>query len=426
MRLLPILASAFFLAAAAPAAADSIVYVKQGNLYLTTADGSAGYQLTTDGGYSSPSQAEDGTIGAVRNRQLVRLDRSGHVLSAVDAIGTDAPRSIGGPYEARLSPDGTRFAYYFYVQSSYDDLEHDIRWLNTGSYGTWSYADRFTSPATDSEFEMSFTQPEWITNDRLLGTQGMFMNMWTWKLGTGHGYTYPAAQWWFGLRDPVDEWGVAAYHWYDDPALSRDGSRIAMTDSGQQLVVATTNGPAYSGEPPYPEPDYVNPDSGFAEPTIVCRGPVGKTDNPTWAPSGGLLAYGAPDGVHVTNPDCTNDHLLIPGGGEPAFGPAGVSAPASAPSGGTGTGSATTGAGAAKVTLSRVSLHPRTFSKRRGTTLRFTLSAPAGVQLGGAVKRTLQGHAGLNSVKVRPRHGSRLTVSVGGGKAVTLAFRLRA
>ena len=96
------------------------------------------------------------------------------------------------------------------------------------------------------------TQTEWVTNDRLLGTQGMFMNMWTWKLGTGHGYTYNAAQWWFGLQDPVDEWGVPAYHWYDDPALSRDGSRLAMTDSGQQLVLAAANGPAWSGEPPYP------------------------------------------------------------------------------------------------------------------------------------------------------------------------------
>jgi len=62
--------------------------------------------------------------------------------------------------------------------------------------------------------------------------------MWTWQLGTGSGYTWPATQWWFGLRDPVDQWGVAAYHSYDDPALSRDGSRLTITDHGQQLVVA--------------------------------------------------------------------------------------------------------------------------------------------------------------------------------------------
>ena len=46
-------------AAAGPAAADSIVYVRDGNLHLTSPDGSRGYQVTYDGGYSSPSQADD-------------------------------------------------------------------------------------------------------------------------------------------------------------------------------------------------------------------------------------------------------------------------------------------------------------------------------------------------------------------------------
>ncbi|HEY6886398.1 MAG TPA: hypothetical protein VI300_01425 [Solirubrobacter sp.] len=413
--------AAVLLVAASPAAADSIVYAKQGNLFLTSVDGSIGYQLTRDGGYSSPSQAADGTIGAVRNRQLVRLDRTGRVLSAVDAMGTDGG-PIGGPYEARISPDGSRFAYYFYVQTSFDDLENNIRWIDTGSYATWSFADHFTSPATESEYERSLTQPEWVTGDRLLGTQGMFMNMWTWKLGTGHGYTYPAAQWWFGLRDPVDEWGVAAYHSYDDPALSRDGAKLAMTDAGQQLVIAATNGPAWSGEPPYPEPDYVNPNPGFAEPTITCRGPVGKTENPTWSADGTTVAYGAPDGVHVIDADCTGDRLLVPGGAEPAFGPAGVTAPA-AQSQTTAPASAATPA-----KLSRVSLHPRVFSLRQGTTVRFTLSAPAVVRItsAGSKPRTIDGRAGSNAVRVHPRRGARRLTLSAGGKRASVSFRVRA
>jgi hypothetical protein len=193
--------------AAAPASADSIVYAKQGNLYLSSTDASKGYQLTFDGGYSSPSQAEDGTIGALHYKRLVRLNRSGQPLNApIEAMGSDGTHGIGGPYEPRISPDGQRFAYYFYVQTSTDDLEHNIRWLNTGSYGTWTWADHFTSPATESEYNQSLVQTEWVTNDRLLGTLGMYLNMWTWKLGTGHGYTYQAAQWWFGLQDPPDEW----------------------------------------------------------------------------------------------------------------------------------------------------------------------------------------------------------------------------
>src|SRR4051794_41683042 len=75
---------------AGSASADSIVYAKAGDLYLTSPDGSKGYRLTTDGGYSSPSQADDGTIGAVRDRHLVRLDRSGRPVEQPLAVaGSD-------------------------------------------------------------------------------------------------------------------------------------------------------------------------------------------------------------------------------------------------------------------------------------------------------------------------------------------------
>jgi hypothetical protein len=119
--------------AAAPASADSIVYAKQGNLYLSSADGSNGHQLTFDGGYSSPSQADDGTIGALHYKQLVGMNRSGQLPNA--------------PIEAM------------------------------GSAGTWTWADHFTSPATESEYDQDLVQTEWVTNDRLLGTLGMYLNM---------------------------------------------------------------------------------------------------------------------------------------------------------------------------------------------------------------------------------------------------------
>lgn len=429
MRLPSLLAAGLVAAgiAASPAAADSIVYAKQGNLYLTSPDGSSGYQLTFDGGYSSPSQAADGTVGALRNDQLVRLDRSGRLLSAVNAMGSGDDANIGGPYEPRISPDGTRFAYYFYVQTSFDDYENDIRWIDTGAYSTWTYADHFTSPVSESEYERSMEQPEWVTGDRLLGTLGMYLNMWTWKLGTGHGSTYPAAQWWFGLQDPPDQWGVAAYHWYDDPALSPDGSRLAMTDSGQQLVVADTHGPAWSGEPPYAEVDYVNPRSDLQPPTIRCRGPVGKTENPSWSRDGGVVAYGMPDGVHVmTMPDCT-DHLLVPGGAQPAFGLADVN-PAQTPSSGDGGPTQGPGEPATAVRLSAVSLHPRTFRARRGTVVRFALSAPARVRLAaGRVHRAVNGRAGRNAVRFKPRLRPgryRLRVTAGTARA-TARFTVR-
>src|SRR3954454_15373051 len=91
-------------ALASSASADSIVYAKDGNLFLTSPDGAKGYQVTRDGGYASPSQARDGTIGAVHNGQLVRMDRSGRTIGApIDAIGSPGSLpGIGGPYDPRL------------------------------------------------------------------------------------------------------------------------------------------------------------------------------------------------------------------------------------------------------------------------------------------------------------------------------------
>ena len=50
-------------AISAPSAlADSIVYEKGGNVWAANPDGSGQRQVTTSGGYSHPSQANDGTI----------------------------------------------------------------------------------------------------------------------------------------------------------------------------------------------------------------------------------------------------------------------------------------------------------------------------------------------------------------------------
>src|SRR5690348_16963693 len=85
MALLPRVALAALAAAAvaAPAAsADSISYIKDGNVWLTTTDGSRQYQVTTDGGYSYASQADDGTLIALKNRRIQRIDRVSGAVTA--------------------------------------------------------------------------------------------------------------------------------------------------------------------------------------------------------------------------------------------------------------------------------------------------------------------------------------------------------
>jgi hypothetical protein len=266
------------------------------------------------------------------------------------------------------------------------------------------------------------------------------MNIWTWKLGTGHGYTSGAEQFWFGLSDPYDPvWDVTPAHWYDDPSLSPDGSKLAMTGSAQEGVdtsvyVLQTHGPAWVGEPPYTV-DYLNGDTPVAAPEIRCHLDTGgNVVNPSWSQDGTTLAFGAPNGVYAMNVpssfDCSQMHakLIAAGGTEPAFGKADVNM-AQAPAA-PGVGGPTSSPGqdkpdpsscatckpsdpvAAKVTVTKVSLKPKAFrvphrvARTAGTRVSFTLSAPAKVTLtvtrrnGKPVKGSIavSGHQGANTV----------------------------
>lgn len=99
--------AAVCLMAAATASASSIVYIKQGNIWLSSPDGSIQRQVTVDGGYSSPSQADDGNIVALQNGLFVHLDRHGNPLNApVQGLsGTSGGTTSFGPQDPRVSPD---------------------------------------------------------------------------------------------------------------------------------------------------------------------------------------------------------------------------------------------------------------------------------------------------------------------------------
>ncbi len=71
-------------------------------------DDSATHQVTDDGGWSTPSMAEDGTIWAVSDdRTLVRLTQAGAVLRTIE------PESLlaGGIYDLEVSEDGRLVAH---------------------------------------------------------------------------------------------------------------------------------------------------------------------------------------------------------------------------------------------------------------------------------------------------------------------------
>jgi len=82
------------------------------NIWLSAPDGSAARQLTSDGtdanGYHDPSQADDGTVWAVKgSNSLYHLDRAGHML----ADPVTLPTLEHGAEGVAVSPDDSHIAY---------------------------------------------------------------------------------------------------------------------------------------------------------------------------------------------------------------------------------------------------------------------------------------------------------------------------
>jgi len=129
------------------AMASSIALIKDDNVWLVSPDGTRTRQVTTDGTdsrpYGFPSQADDGTILTMIDRQFVRLRPDGsRVGEPVLGIGSDVRHSgnvtvMAGPAFPRISPDGTRFAYWISARGlvscpiwdpgcSYQDTDYTI------------------------------------------------------------------------------------------------------------------------------------------------------------------------------------------------------------------------------------------------------------------------------------------------------------
>jgi hypothetical protein len=280
------LVAALFVPAAAQA--DSLVFIKGGDVWLT--DGARLARVTTDGGYESSSQADDGTIVAVQNvngnRYLIRMNRTGKRLNAPVTTVTPDTTSFG-PLNAKVSPDGKLVAYVF---RRFDPDPNQAALLRFAL----SYSDRDTKPG-DINSISGQDNPSWIGSSQIL----LFPTS-----GTDDAIVAPTSG--FSTR------------WFQDDAtdlgggeINAAGDRLAAAD-GATIRVYSLNGP-----PPAPP-----------APRCEIRSPAGGYLRPTWSPEDNALAWQQADGIHVGSIDLASceakDVLLVPGGSYPDFGPAGV------------------------------------------------------------------------------------------------------
>jgi hypothetical protein len=306
-----LVATCVSLIAAAPAAADSLVYLKDGNVFLSQPDGSEEHQVTADGTesvpYTSVSQADDGTIVVGHGTEVVRLAQNGTELSRFDPPATiDSSGAVldGLPQDVAVSPDGSLVTFVYYSYSCP---------IGAGCGGRqtllYSQSDRATPPETFG-VHWNFTNPSWVTNERIL---------------MHGGYAREAN---FDSPGGADDDSV---HWFDDDdedlddgELSRAGDRLAALrgyGQGLHLGIYAVGGNAQAGAPP-PAPE------------LACgTGEDESIRSPSWSPDGQSIAFSDSSGIavlpvpNVVPGDCpgAGDGILaVPGGSEPDWGPADV------------------------------------------------------------------------------------------------------
>ncbi|MFL5884246.1 MAG: hypothetical protein ACJ77M_04185 [Thermoleophilaceae bacterium] len=324
IALATVLAAASFATSSTASAAGpgSLVYVKGGNVFVANPDGSGQRRITRDGrsrlGYDHPTQADSGTIVALRGTDLVRFARSGRRLGKPRRVsaGLAGPGSLHELAEGpEVSPNGSKVALFKTLLQGTYNPSTGIKGMNilsvTVEYRSASNGRRLRELHTPGDYYQS---PSWIGNDRLL-------------------FFAPYNQ--YAPEVFVDTFGGATNGWFadehgGDPSFDRqsldDGE---LTRAGDKLVmVRGANAPGDSAGATF-EVDSVASLTDIPAPACAFRPPgAGPFSGPSWSPDGTSIAWSDPSGVWTTHvdptaPGCgTAPRLVVRRGKLPDWGPA--------------------------------------------------------------------------------------------------------
>jgi WD40 repeat protein len=270
------------------ASASSIVYAKGGDVWRSSPDGRHKVRLTTGGGYESPSQDDRGRVYAVRHGRFVRLTRGGRRIGSPfsAAVGRSGNVTAYGPWEAQVSPNGRRIAYWRGIQrvdapmNGYTPYDLEDQVVVTRS-------DRFTADSVFG-YQRDYRDPTWIGNRELL--------VFNYGLGVEEAAFFA----------PRPAGGPSFGQWFSDPDVAQIGDGELSRD-GRLLVVGAGGGLDLNNIAIYRMSANTPPDA----PQRVCtyHSKDGSTSyaDPTFSPNGTALAFAqdAPgtraDGVYVWN-----------------------------------------------------------------------------------------------------------------------------
>jgi hypothetical protein len=338
--------------AAGAAQADSIAYIKGGDVWLTTTDAARQFQVTGTGEYFSVAQADDGTMVATTQAgHLQRLDRFGRVLSDITTPVSQASNGgstiFVGPLDADVSPDGKTVGYGFIKMGAYKypDGTMDADLYDGHGFTRADAATGFLDAGY--KFARDWSAPEFLDNSTVL-------------VSNGPGWpSTPFAIEKVGSGDPRS--------WFNDPENLHP---MDATISRNRRLVAAAHGDRMSlsvyriGDGPI-ESATINRCSVFSDPS----GSGMRYESPTFSADARTLAWGNGHGLYLASlpdatagcPEAKEPRDVLPGASQPDWGPADVPAsrPADAPlrtnSGGSGGSGANAGnGGGGQVTAPKV------------------------------------------------------------------------